>query len=139
MTGYGEDCRLFSVSGSDPWATVRHHSYQDGRPAGGPKPPAEAGISRTNVVCSGNQRETVSVRAEEWFAARSFSYREFGDIAELIRLKLERRIELTLILPTRNVVETIGPILETVTGESSKDVCFTGGTRRGGNDPVGRL
>jgi glucosyl-3-phosphoglycerate synthase len=56
------------------------------------------------------------VRAKELFAVRSFTFGEFGDVAELIRLKHERGIGVTLVLPTRNVVETIGPILETVTG-----------------------
>jgi glucosyl-3-phosphoglycerate synthase len=56
------------------------------------------------------------VRAEEWFAARSFASGKFGDIAELIRLKHERGIGVTLVLPTRNVVETIGPILDDIAG-----------------------
>ena len=56
------------------------------------------------------------MRAEEWFAARSFASGEFGDIAELIRLKQECRIGVTLVLPTRNVVETIGPILDEIAG-----------------------
>jgi hypothetical protein len=47
------------------------------------------------------------VSLDEWFAARSFSSGEFGDIAELIRLEQERGIGVTGILPTRNVVETI--------------------------------
>lgn len=43
---------------TDPLVTLRRHSY---RTVGQPvvQPPAEARISRTNVVCSGNQRETV--------------------------------------------------------------------------------
>jgi glucosyl-3-phosphoglycerate synthase len=56
------------------------------------------------------------VRPEEWFAARSFSSGEFGDIAGLIRLKHQRGIGVTLVLPIRNVVETIGPILDKIAG-----------------------
>lgn len=56
------------------------------------------------------------MRPEEWFAARSFSSGEFGDIAVLIRLKHQRGIGVTLVLPTRSVVETIGPILDKIAG-----------------------
>src|ERR1017187_3597243 len=48
----------------------------------------------------------------DWFEQRSFHYRDFGAFAgpgETIRLPA-----ITLILPTREVAGTIGPILDTV-------------------------
>lgn len=51
---------------------------------------------------------------EEWFVARSFKGEDFCDSRELSRLKRERDVSVTLILPTRNVGKTIGPILDAV-------------------------
>jgi glucosyl-3-phosphoglycerate synthase len=47
----------------------------------------------------------------EWFEQRSFRYQDFRDLSEgADRLPLTT----TLVLPTRNTAETIGPILDTV-------------------------
>jgi glucosyl-3-phosphoglycerate synthase len=48
----------------------------------------------------------------EWFEQCSFNYREFGGLAEPEQAGLTPSV--TLILPTRNVADTIGPILDTV-------------------------
>src|SRR5580698_7066504 len=48
----------------------------------------------------------------EWFEQRSFHYRDFCDLAG--RGEIGRGLTTTLILPTRNVAATIGPILDTV-------------------------
>jgi glucosyl-3-phosphoglycerate synthase len=54
------------------------------------------------------------VRPDEWFRSHSFCHRDFSDFARLYQLKHQRGIEVTLILPTLNVVETIGSILDRV-------------------------
>jgi len=54
------------------------------------------------------------LRAHEWFRSRSFHHRQFGSARELGRLKRERGLGVTLILPTRDVADTIGPVLEEV-------------------------
>jgi glucosyl-3-phosphoglycerate synthase len=48
----------------------------------------------------------------DWFGQRSFHYRDFSDLAGLGA----PRPAVTLILPTRQVAGTIGPILDTVAG-----------------------
>jgi len=50
----------------------------------------------------------------EWFRSNSFNYREFGTARQLGRLKRDRELSVTLILPTRNVAETIGSVLDEV-------------------------
>jgi glucosyl-3-phosphoglycerate synthase len=48
----------------------------------------------------------------EWFEQRSFHFREFRHLAE--DGAANSRLTTTLVLPTRNVADTIGPILDTV-------------------------
>ncbi len=50
----------------------------------------------------------------EWFEQRSFHYRDFSDLASAGGLA--RTLTTTLVLPTREVAQTIGPILEAVAG-----------------------
>src|SRR5262249_31067716 len=47
----------------------------------------------------------------EWFERRSFHYVEFADIAHLADQKNRAGVSVTLILPTRNVADTIGTVL----------------------------
>jgi glucosyl-3-phosphoglycerate synthase len=54
------------------------------------------------------------MRTHEWFRTNSFNYREFGNARQLGKVKRERGLSVTLILPTRNVAETIGLVLEEV-------------------------
>lgn len=54
------------------------------------------------------------MRAHDWFSSHSFHYREFGNARELGRIKRQRELSVTLILPTRNVAETIGSVLAEV-------------------------
>jgi glucosyl-3-phosphoglycerate synthase len=48
----------------------------------------------------------------EWFEQRSFHHHDFHDLGRVSRLR--RQLTTTLILPTRNVAATIGPILDVV-------------------------
>jgi glucosyl-3-phosphoglycerate synthase len=50
----------------------------------------------------------------DWFGKRSFRHGDFGDLA--VPGAMTRRPAITLVLPTREVADTIGPILDTVTG-----------------------
>jgi glucosyl-3-phosphoglycerate synthase len=52
--------------------------------------------------------------AEEWFAARSYRHDRFDDLAALARRKRELGFSVSLVLPCREVAETIGPVLEEV-------------------------
>jgi len=53
---------------------------------------------------------TMNVR--EWFEQRSFHYQDFSGLAE--PGLAGQRLTTTLVLPTRNVADTIGPILARV-------------------------
>jgi glucosyl-3-phosphoglycerate synthase len=54
------------------------------------------------------------MRTADWFRSNSFNYREFGNARQLGRAKRERGLTVSLILPTRNVAETIGSVLDEV-------------------------
>lgn len=54
------------------------------------------------------------MRTHDWFRTNSFSYRDFGSARQLGRAKRERGLTVSLILPTRNVAETIGSVLNEV-------------------------
>ncbi len=54
------------------------------------------------------------MRTHDWFRTHSFHYREFGSARDLSRIKRERRLSVSLILPTRNVAETVSSVLDEV-------------------------
>ena len=64
------------------------------------------------------------MRTHEWFRSNSFHYRQFGSVRELGRAKRERGITVSLILPTRNVAETIGSVLDEVSNLRRPDVAL---------------
>jgi glucosyl-3-phosphoglycerate synthase len=54
------------------------------------------------------------MRTHDWFRSHSFHYREFGNARELGRIKRERELSVSLILPTRDVAQTITSVLDEV-------------------------
>jgi glucosyl-3-phosphoglycerate synthase len=54
------------------------------------------------------------MQAHDWFRTHSFHYREFGSARELSRIKRRQRLTVSLILPTRNVAETVRSVLDEV-------------------------
>ena len=50
----------------------------------------------------------------EWFRHRSYEHAQFSDLAGLGRRKRERDLTVSLVLPTKNVKDTIGGILDEV-------------------------
>ena len=52
--------------------------------------------------------------AAEWFENRSYKHEDFSDLSELARLKGESGQTVSLVLPSRNVADTIGGILDEV-------------------------
>ena len=50
--------------------------------------------------------------AREWFEKRSYSHEEFKDVEKLARRKRELGLTVSLVLPSRNVADTIGGIVE---------------------------
>ena len=52
--------------------------------------------------------------AEEWFASRSYRHDRFADVAALAERKRRLGLSVTLVLPSREVAGTIGPVLREV-------------------------
>lgn len=50
----------------------------------------------------------------EWFDRRSYTHEEFRDVKELARRKRELELTVSLVLPGRNVADTIGGIVDEV-------------------------
>jgi glucosyl-3-phosphoglycerate synthase len=53
----------------------------------------------------------IPARVERWFAEANFHHSEFGDLSRLAALKEKQGITVSLVLPTLNEAETIGPIV----------------------------
>jgi glucosyl-3-phosphoglycerate synthase len=54
----------------------------------------------------------VPARVDRWFGESNFHHSEFGDLARLTALKAKQGTTVSLVLPTLNEAETIGPIVE---------------------------
>jgi glucosyl-3-phosphoglycerate synthase len=61
-----------------------------------------------------NERGFAPANAREWFDKRSYSHEEFSDVEELARHKRELGLTVSLVLPGRNVAETVGRIVDEV-------------------------
>ena len=59
----------------------------------------------------------VPARVERWFGESNFHHSEFGDLARLTALKAKQGVTVSLVLPTLNEEETIGPIVARATRE----------------------
>jgi glucosyl-3-phosphoglycerate synthase len=52
--------------------------------------------------------------AADWFKHRSYGHDQFSDVGELGRRKREQDLTVTLVLPCRNVADTVGEIIDRV-------------------------
>lgn len=52
--------------------------------------------------------------AADWFKHRSYDHSEFSDVEALTRLKAETGLTVSLVLPSRNVADTIGAIVDEI-------------------------
>jgi glucosyl-3-phosphoglycerate synthase len=57
------------------------------------------------------EARAVPVRVERWFGESNFHHAEFGDLRRLVQLKEKQGVTVSLVLPTLNEEETIGPIV----------------------------
>lgn len=57
------------------------------------------------------ESRAIPARVERWFAEANFHHSEFGDLARLAALKEKQGVTVSLVLPTLNEAETIGPIV----------------------------
>jgi glucosyl-3-phosphoglycerate synthase len=63
------------------------------------------------------EARAVPARVERWFAEANFHHAEFADLGRLVQLKEQQRLTVSLVLPTLNEEETIGPIVRRATRE----------------------
>jgi glucosyl-3-phosphoglycerate synthase len=54
---------------------------------------------------------SVPARVDRWFAESNFSHQEFGDLGRLTALKERQGLSISLVLPTLDEADTIGPIV----------------------------
>ena len=57
------------------------------------------------------EARAVPARVERWFGESNFHHGEFGDLRRLVQLKEKQGVTISLVLPTLNEEETIGPIV----------------------------
>jgi len=57
------------------------------------------------------EARAVPARVERWFGESNFHHAEFGDLSRLVALKEKLGVTVSLVLPTLNEEETIGPIV----------------------------
>ena len=57
------------------------------------------------------EARAVPTRVERWFGESNFHHAEFGDLRRLVQLKEKQGVTVSLVLPTLDEEETIGPIV----------------------------
>ena len=57
------------------------------------------------------EARAVPVRVERWFGESNFHHSEFADLRRLVTLKEKQQLTVSLVLPTLDEEETIGPIV----------------------------
>ena len=61
-----------------------------------------------------DERAIKPIDAADWFRHRSYEYRQFADLVTLGQRKQERDLTVSLVLPCRNVADTIGGIIDEI-------------------------
>ncbi len=61
-----------------------------------------------------NERGFAPANAREWFERRSYSHEEFRDVEKLAWRKRELGLTVSLVLPGRNVADTVGGIVDEI-------------------------
>jgi len=57
------------------------------------------------------EARAVPTRVERWFGESNYHHGEFGDLRRLVQLKEKQGVSISLVLPTLDEEETIGPIV----------------------------
>ncbi len=57
------------------------------------------------------ENRAIPLRVERWFAEANFHHAEFADLRRLVQLKEKQGVTISLVLPTLNEAETVGPIV----------------------------
>lgn len=61
-----------------------------------------------------DERVIKPLDAAEWFTHRSYDHAQFSDVAKLARRKREKGLTVSLVLPCRNVADTVGEIVDEI-------------------------
>jgi nucleotide-binding universal stress UspA family protein len=70
------------------------------------------------------EARAVPARVERWFGESNFHHAEFGDLDRLVQLKEKQNLTISLVLPTLNEEETIGPIVRRAVREMTGRVAL---------------
>ncbi len=68
------------------------------------------------------RQHPIAVLVDKWFAENTFHSREFEDLEQLVRLKEEQGLTISLGLPALNEEETIGNVIQTTKKALMEDV-----------------
>ncbi len=72
---------------------------------------AERAESLAAADRAAEEARAVPARVERWFGESNFHHAEFGDLRRLVQLKEKQHLTISLVLPTLDEEETIGPIV----------------------------
>lgn len=80
---------------------------------GGPTFDALASRAETLAAAdrAAEEARAVPARVERWFGESNFHHAEFGDLRRLVQLKEKQGVTISLVLPTLDEEETVGPIV----------------------------
>ena len=88
----------------------RRQDPRDDRP-----PDVRAAGSRAETLAAADraaeEARAVPARVERWFGESNFHHAEFADLRRLVQLKEKQGVTVSLVLPTLDEEETIGPIV----------------------------
>lgn len=72
-----------------------------------------------------DERAISPIDAADWFKHRSYDHAQFSDVEELARKKRERGVTVSLVLPCRNVADTVGGIIDEVHAVNERSLLGT--------------
>jgi hypothetical protein len=94
-------------------ARAERHRRQDARAIG--RATFEQLASRAETLAAADraaeEARAVRLRVERWFGESNFHHAEFADLRRLVQLKEKQGVTVSLVLPTLDEEETIGPIV----------------------------
>lgn len=72
-----------------------------------------------------DERAIRPMDAADWFKHRSYDHAQFSDIEELARKKREQSVTVSLVLPCRNVADTVGGIIDEIHAVNERSLLGT--------------
>jgi hypothetical protein len=70
------------------------------------------GRRRMSPIPRANEGGAIARDAAEWFRHRSYDYHQFSNLEEMGARKRELGLTVSVILPCRNVADTVGTIID---------------------------